>query len=105
KVIATSLREVASASRNTWAGICFADGELHRSRTFEALEVFDRVGGGDSFASGFIDGLLEGVDPGEALEWGVAHGALAMTTPGDASMATRPEVLALARGGSARVVR
>jgi 2-dehydro-3-deoxygluconokinase len=105
KVIATSLREVASASRNRWAGICFAGGVLRRSRTFEALEVFDRVGGGDSFASGFICGLLDGIDPGEALEWGVAHGALAMTTPGDASMATRAEVLALARGGGARVVR
>lgn len=70
-----------------------------------ALEILDRVGAGDSFASGLICGLLEGEDLQTAVEWGAAHGALAMTTPGDTTMATRAEVLKLAAGGGARVVR
>ena len=70
-----------------------------------ALEIFDRVGGGDSFASGFFYGLLTDRDLDTALAYGVAHGALAMTTPGDTSMATLPEVERLLRGGSARVER
>jgi 2-dehydro-3-deoxygluconokinase len=69
------------------------------------LEILDRIGGGDSFASGLIYGLLEFGDPQKAVEYGAAHGALAMTTPGDTSMATRKEVEALVKGGSARVRR
>lgn len=105
KVVATSLREVASASRNTWGGICHANGTTVTSRTYEQLEVLDRVGGGDSFASGLVYSLLAGLEVGEALELAVAHGALAMTTPGDTSMATLADVKKLAGGGSARVVR
>ncbi|MGH9104380.1 MAG: sugar kinase [Acidimicrobiales bacterium] len=105
EVIATSLRRVRSASSNDWGGICWAAGKVYSTETAEALEIFDRVGGGDSFASGVIYGLLEGFGAGEALRYGVAHGALAMTTPGDTSMATLAEVRRLASGGSARVVR
>lgn len=105
KLVATSLREVVSASRNRWGGICFADGAMTTSRTYDDLEILDRVGGGDSFASGFIHGLLAGFETDRALELAVAHGALAMTTPGDTSMVTRAEVERLAGGASARVVR
>jgi 2-dehydro-3-deoxygluconokinase len=105
KVIATSLRAVRSATLNDWGGICWADGEIFVTEVHEGLEIFDRVGGGDSFASGLIFGLLERLPVKEALSYGVAHGALAMTTPGDTSMATLAEVKRLAAGGSARVVR
>jgi 2-dehydro-3-deoxygluconokinase len=105
KVIATSLRQVGSASRNDWGGICWAEGHVVSSPVMVNLEVFDRVGGGDSFASGVIFGLLEGVPLDQALQYGVAHGALAMSTPGDTSMVTLPEVRRLVEGGSARVVR
>ena len=104
RVIATSLRVVRSASRNDWGGICLADGAVHATDLRE-IEVLDRVGGGDSFASGLIYGLLGGVPVDVALAYGVAHGALAMTTPGDTSTATLAEVERLARGGTARVVR
>ncbi|HUB70815.1 MAG TPA: sugar kinase [Acidimicrobiales bacterium] len=104
-LIATSLRTVRSASRNDWGGICYAGGHLHRSATRQDLEVLDRVGGGDSFASGLIYGVLSGSGLDEALALGVAHGALAMTTPGDTSMATLAEVKRLAAGGHARVQR
>jgi 2-dehydro-3-deoxygluconokinase len=105
KVIATSLRGVRSASRNHWGGICWADGQLFSNDMPEDLEILDRVGGGDSFASGLIYGLLTGLPVDQALRYGVAHGALAMTTPGDTSMATLAEVNRLVAGGSARVVR
>jgi 2-dehydro-3-deoxygluconokinase len=105
KLAATTLRAVRSASRNDWAAACWADGHLHESTMRPALEILDRVGGGDSFASGLIYGLLSGFDVPTALEWGAAHGALAMTTPGDTSMATASEVAALVRGAAARVVR
>ncbi len=105
KVIATSLRGVRSASRNHWGGICWAGGEIFAHDMPEDLEVMDRVGGGDSFASGLIYGLLTGLPVEQALRYGVAHGALAMTTPGDTSMATLAEVKRLVAGGSARVVR
>ena len=81
------------------------DGAFHASRAYEALEIMDRVGGGDSFASGLIYGFLAGKSPAEAVNYGAAHGAIAMTTPGDTSMATADEVEKLMRGGSARVVR
>ncbi|MGH8048345.1 MAG: PfkB family carbohydrate kinase [Chthoniobacterales bacterium] len=105
RTVATTLRRVISASRNDWSAICWHDGAFHESRKYEALEIHDRIGGGDSFASGLIHGFLEGCDAAEALEYGVAHGALAMTTPGDTSMATLQEVEKLKSGGSARVVR
>jgi 2-dehydro-3-deoxygluconokinase len=105
KVIATSLRGVKSATVNDWGGICYAGGRIYESDVRRDLEVLDRIGGGDSFASGLIYGLLKGVDLAEALAYGVAHGALAMTTPGDTSMATLAEVERLAKGGHARVQR
>jgi 2-dehydro-3-deoxygluconokinase len=105
KLVATSLREVRSASRNHWGGICWAGGEVFSTDIPEDVEIMDRVGGGDGFASGLIYGVLTGLSVEEALSYGVAHGALAMTTPGDTSMATLAEVRRLAAGGSARVVR
>ena len=105
RVVATTLRAVVSASRNDWSAVCWADGALHRSLLRPSLEILDRVGGGDSFASGLIYGLLSGLDLQQALEYGAAHGALAMTTPGDTSMATFAEVEGLVRGVSARVQR
>jgi 2-dehydro-3-deoxygluconokinase len=105
RLIATSLRTVHSASSNDWGGICLCDGLVVVAIMRERLEVLDRVGGGDSFASGLIYGLLAELPIEEALEYGVAHGALAMTTPGDTSMATLAEVERLAAGGSARVIR
>jgi 2-dehydro-3-deoxygluconokinase len=105
RLVATTLRAVVSASRNDWSAVCFADGALYRSAERPGLEILDRVGGGDSFASGLIYGLLTGFGPRVALEYGAAHGALAMTTPGDTSMATLAEVEALVGGASARVQR
>jgi 2-dehydro-3-deoxygluconokinase len=105
RVIATSLRVVHSASSNDWGGICLVDGHVVATKLRERLEILDRVGGGDSFASGLIYGLLSELTIEEALEIAVAHGALAMTTPGDTSMVTLAEVRRLAAGGSARVVR
>ena len=105
KAVATTLRTVHSASVNDWKAICFADGELVMSREYENLEIMDRVGGGDSFASGLIYGLMTSGDPQRAVEYGAAHGALAMTTPGDTSMASVGEVEALMAGKGARVQR
>jgi 2-dehydro-3-deoxygluconokinase len=105
KVIATTLRTVHSASVNDWGAIAWADGEFFEAATRPGLEIFDRVGGGDSFASGLIYGLLERGDVQAAVELGAAHGALAMTTPGDTSMVSLREVETLAHGGSARVRR
>ncbi len=104
-VIAATLRTVRTATRNDWSAICLAEGRIVQGMTFEGLEVMDRVGGGDSFASGLIYGLLNGNDVQTALNCGVCHGALAMTTPGDASMASKKEVEALMKGASARVQR
>jgi 2-dehydro-3-deoxygluconokinase len=104
-VVATTLRAVRSATRNDWGAVAWAGGTLHRATHRPGLEILDRVGGGDSFASGLVYGLLQGFPVETALEYGAAHGALAMTTPGDTSMATLAEVEKLARGGSARVVR
>jgi len=106
EVIATTLRKVHSASINDWSAIAWTKetGLLH-SKRYDRVEVLDRVGSGDSFASGLIFGLLDGRTVQEALELGVAHGALAMTTPGDTTMASLAEVEKLAGGGSARVER
>jgi 2-dehydro-3-deoxygluconokinase len=106
QVIATTLRAVRSATINDWGAIAWSQstGAVEATRR-ETLEVLDRVGGGDSFASGLIYGLLSGEPLQAAVDYGAAHGALAMTTPGDTSMATKAEVLKLARGGGARVER
>jgi 2-dehydro-3-deoxygluconokinase len=105
KVAATSLRAVKSATRNDWGAICWAGGQFFEATHRSDLEILDRVGGGDSFASGLIYGLMRFGDPQTAVEYGAAHGALAMTTPGDTSMASLKEVEALVKGGSARVQR
>jgi len=104
-VAATTLRKAVSSSRNHWGAIVYADGEFFEAAERRDLEVFDRVGGGDSFASGLIYGLLTGRGPKWAVECGAAHGALAMTTPGDTSMARLSEVLALMEGKAARIAR
>lgn len=106
KVIGTTMRGVTSASVNDWGAVAWAsDTGFVESRQRPGLEILDRVGGGDSFASGLIYGLLAGRSLQDAVECGAAHGALAMTTPGDTSMVTLDEVLQLAAGGSARVRR
>lgn len=105
KVVATTLRTVKSASVNDWGAICWSDGVFYESIYRENVEIFDRVGGGDSFASGLIYGFLSGMGAEKAVNYGAAHGALAMTTPGDTSMATLKEVEKLVGGGSARVDR
>ncbi len=105
QVVATTLRRVITATRNDWSAICWMDGRFYESRKYPELEILDRVGGGDSFASGLIYGLLQTGDPQKAVDYGAAHGALAMTTPGDTSMATLKEVEKVMAGGSARVQR
>ncbi|HEX8146475.1 MAG TPA: sugar kinase [Pyrinomonadaceae bacterium] len=105
KVVATTLRNAKTATANDWGAVCYAGGELYQSQTRENLEIFDRVGGGDSFASGLIYGFLTGRGPQWAVECGAAHGALAMTTPGDTTMATLSEVERVMKGGGARVAR
>lgn len=105
KAIATTLRTVKTATVNDWKAICWADGKIYQSKEYNGLEILDRVGGGDSFASGLVYGLMTTGDPEKAVNYGAAHGALAMTTPGDTSMASVDEVEALMGGGSARVKR
>ena len=105
QVVGTTLRNAKTASINDWGAICYAGGEFHEARLRENLEIYDRVGGGDSFASGLIYGFLTGQGPQRAVEYGAAHGALAMTTPGDTSMATLSEVEKVMKGGGARVAR
>ncbi|HVT73459.1 MAG TPA: sugar kinase [Lacunisphaera sp.] len=105
KVAATTLRRVITATKNDWGAILWHDGKFHESRKYPGLEILDRVGGGDSFASGLQFGFLAKNDPQAAVDYGAAHGALASTTPGDTSMATQKEVEKLMQGGSARVVR
>ena len=105
KATATTLRGVKTATINDWGAIAWLQGEFYQSRSYADLEIMDRVGGGDSFASGFIYGLLTINDPQEAVEYGAAHGALAMTTPGDTSMVTVNEVEKVKAGAGARVVR
>ena len=105
KVAATTLRRVITASRNDWSAICWHDGAFHESRKYPELDILDRVGGGDSFASGLAFGFLSQNDAQAAVDYGAAHGALASTTPGDTSMVTRKEVEKVMKGGGARVVR
>jgi 2-dehydro-3-deoxygluconokinase len=105
KVAATTLRRVITATKNDWSAILWHGGRFYESRQYPELEILDRVGGGDSFASGLAFGFLEFNDPQQAVDYGAAHGALASTTPGDTSMATRGEVEKQIKGGGARVVR
>ncbi len=105
KATATTLRTAKTASVNDWAAIAWMGGRFYESRKYPDLGILDRVGGGDSFASGFIYGLMTTGDPQKAVDYGAAHGALAMTTPGDTSMASREEVEKLMKGGGARVQR
>ena len=104
KGVATTLREVHSTNRHSWAAVAWLNGQTFVSPTAE-LDVYDRVGGGDGFASGFIYGLLSGEAPEEAVKLGWAHGALLTTFPGDTTMATVEHVRAFAKGGSARIQR
>ena len=105
QVVATTLRTVKTATVNDWGAIAYQDGEFYESIYRPGLEIFDRVGGGDSFASGLVYGLMTFGTAEKAVDYGAAHGALAMTTPGDTSMASLAEVEKLVGGGSARVDR
>jgi 2-dehydro-3-deoxygluconokinase len=104
KVVATTLREVHSTNRHSWGAVAWVDGKTYTAPTAE-LDVYDRVGGGDGFAAGFIYGLLSGAEPEEAVKLGWAHGALLTTFPGDTTMATLDQVKSFAQGGSARIQR
>ena len=104
KVVATTLREVHSTSRHTWSAVAWIGGETFVAPTCD-IDVYDRVGGGDGFASGLFYGLLTGVSPEEAVRLGWAHGALLATYPGDTTMATLEQVRTFAKGGSARIQR
>jgi 2-dehydro-3-deoxygluconokinase len=104
-VVATTLRKPTSATRNDWGAICYCDGKFYEAPRRNDLEIYDRVGGGDSFASGLIYGFLAGKGPQWAVECGAAHGALAMSTPGDTTMATLKEVEQVMKGAGARIVR
>jgi len=105
KIVATTLRNAKTATVNDWSAVCYTSGEFYLAPPRENLEILDRVGGGDSFASGLIYGFLSGKGAQYAVECGAAHGALAMTTPGDTSMATLAEVERVMKGGTARVAR
>jgi 2-dehydro-3-deoxygluconokinase len=105
QVVATTLRKAKTATVNDWGAICYADGVFYEAKNRENLEIYDRVGGGDSFASGLIYGFLSGQGPQWAVECGAAHGALAMTTPGDTTMVTLREVMQLMKGSGARIAR
>jgi len=102
--IATTLREVHSTNRHSWSAVLWMNGKSWVAPTME-LDVYDRIGGGDGFAAGLFYGLLSGKNPDDCLRLGWAHGALVTTYPGDTTMATLPEVEALAKGGNARVQR
>jgi 2-dehydro-3-deoxygluconokinase len=104
-VAAATMRRVHTAGRNDWGSIALINGEFHRSRNYANLDIMDRIGGGDGFVAGLIYGLLTKQDPALTIELAAAHGALAMSTPGDTSMATLAEVLKLAQGGDAKVQR
>jgi 2-dehydro-3-deoxygluconokinase len=105
KVVATTLRNAKTATNNDWGAVCYCGGSFYEANPMPNLEIFDRVGGGDSFASGLIYGFLAGKGPQWAVNCGCAHGALAMTTPGDTTMATLSEVERVMKGGTARVQR
>jgi 2-dehydro-3-deoxygluconokinase len=104
KVVATTLREVHSTSRHSWSAVAWMGGKTYMAPTCE-LDIYDRVGGGDGFASGFFHGLLTGETPEDSVRLGWAHGALIATFPGDTTMATVDQVRAFAKGGSARIQR
>lgn len=104
KVVATTLREVHSTNRHSWSAVAWVNGHIHTAPTCE-LDVYDRVGGGDGFASGFFYGIMSGESPAEAVKLGWAHGALLTTFPGDTTMATLDQVRSFAKGGSARIQR
>ena len=104
KIVATTLREVRSTNKHSWSAVAWVNGQNHVAPTCE-LDVLDRVGGGDGFASGFFYGILTGEPPEEAIKLGWAHGALLTTFPGDTTMATVEQVRAFAKGGSARIQR
>jgi 2-dehydro-3-deoxygluconokinase len=104
-VLATTLRHARTATLNDWGAMCYYDGGFYEARVRENLEIYDRVGGGDSFASGLIYGFLSGKDPQWAVDCGAAHGALAMTTPGDTTMATLEEVLQAMKAQTSRILR
>ncbi len=103
--VATTLRKARTATRNDWGAICYYDGKFYQATNREDLEIYDRVGGGDSFASGLIYGFLAGHEPQWCVECGAAHGALAMTTPGDTTMVTLKEVTQVMKGVGARIAR
>lgn len=103
--IAATLRRVHTASVNDWGALCWHQGRFYRSRNYPRFDILDRIGAGDSFVAGLIHGLMVETDPQKAVDYGAAHGALAMTTPGDTSMATFVEVQKLAEGGDAKVMR
>jgi 2-dehydro-3-deoxygluconokinase len=105
RAVATTLRHAKTASINDWGAVCYYEGAFHEARPMPDLEIFDRVGGGDSFASGLIYGFLNDKGADWAVNCGCAHGALAMTTPGDTTMATFDEVQRIMKGGGARVQR
>jgi 2-dehydro-3-deoxygluconokinase len=105
KAVATTLRTATTATKNDWGAICYMDNQFHEAKWRNDLEILDRVGGGDSFASGLIYGLLTGKSPQWSVECGAAHGALAMTTRGDTSMATLREVLQVMETSGARIAR
>jgi 2-dehydro-3-deoxygluconokinase len=105
EVVATTLRHAKTASINDWGAVCYCDGQFFEARQRESLEIYDRVGGGDSFASGLIYGFLENKGGQYAVDCGAAHGALAMTTPGDTTMASLAEVEKVMGGAGARVDR
>lgn len=105
QAVATTLRNARTATVNDWGAVLYNDGKLFEARVRENLEIYDRVGGGDSFASGLIYGFLAGKGAQYAVDCGAAHGALAMTTPGDTTMATFAEVEKVMKGGGARVAR
>jgi 2-dehydro-3-deoxygluconokinase len=105
QVVATTLRNARTATVNDWGAVCYYDGGFYEARPMPGLEILDRVGGGDSFASGLIYGFLSGKGADYAVNCGCAHGALAMTTPGDTTMVTLPEVERVMKGGAARVLR
>ncbi len=105
KLVATTLRHAKTATVNDWSAICWSDGDFFEAPARENLEILDRIGGGDSFASGLIYGLMTNRGPQWAVDCGAAHGALAMTTPGDTSMATLADVERVMKGGTARVSR
>ncbi|HKZ01298.1 MAG TPA: sugar kinase [Pyrinomonadaceae bacterium] len=105
RVVATTLRNAKTATVNDWGAVCYTEGRLYQAPVRENLEIYDRIGGGDSFASGLIYGFLTERGPQWAVECGAAHGALAMTTPGDTTMATLQDVERVMKGGTARVTR